>query len=155
MTEPPGLHAVTSAADRSQALAAGLPAVFAGTTFDPADPVLAEVCGSSSRVVLRTGMLPLAMQREISWWVATCHANGERVINTSEWSQWAAVAAGVVQHCPGVRSFADLALAEWSAAWARAFHAAHKLKYLFGVGQKWTLADAKQVALETWRLLGY
>jgi integrase len=125
MTEPPGLHAVTSAADRSAALAAGLPAVFGGTTFDPADPVLADVCGSSSRVVLRTGMLPLAMQREISWWVATCHANGERVINTSEWNQWAAVAAGVVQHRPGVRSFADLALAEWSAAWARAFHAAH------------------------------
>ena len=92
--DPPRLHAVASAADRSAALSAGLPAVFAGTTFDPADPVLADVCGSSSRVVLRTGMLPLAMHREIFWWVATCHANGERVINTSEWNQWAAVAAG-------------------------------------------------------------
>ncbi len=65
------------------------------------------------------------MQREISWWVATCHANGERVVNTGEWNQWAAVAAGVVQHRPEVCSFADLALAEWAAAWARAFHAAH------------------------------
>ena len=31
----------------------------------------------------------------------------------------------------------------------------NKLKYLFWSGQKWTLADAKQVVLETWRLLDY
>lgn len=31
----------------------------------------------------------------------------------------------------------------------------NKLKYLFWSGQKWTLADAKQVVLETWRYLGY
>ena len=60
------------------------------------------------------------MQREISWWMATCHANGERVINTSDWNRWAATAAEVVRHRPEVCSFADLVLAEWMTAWARA-----------------------------------
>jgi integrase len=128
MTGSPPLLRAADLADRqarSAALVVDLPAVFAGTTFDPVDPVLAEVCSSSSRVVLRTGMLPVPMQREISWWVATCHANGERVVRTGDWNQWAAVAAGVVRHRPRVCSFADLALAEWSAAWARAFRATH------------------------------
>ena len=128
MTEPPRFLRAAGPADRmarSAALVAGLPAVFAGTTFDPAGPVLAEVCSSSSSVVLRTGMLPVPMQREISWWLATCHANGEHVIRTGEWNQWSAVAAGVVRHRPEVRSFADLPAADWAAAWARAFHARH------------------------------
>jgi integrase len=126
MTEPPRFLRAADPADRmvrSAALVAGLPAVFAGTTFDPAGPVLAEVCSSSSSAVLRTGMLPVPMQREISWWLATCHASGEHVIRTGEWNQWSAVAAGVVRHRPEVRSFADLPAAEWAAAWARAFHA--------------------------------
>ena len=46
--------------------------------------------------MLRTGTLPVPMQREISWWLATCHANGERVVNTSDWRRWAATAAEVV-----------------------------------------------------------
>jgi integrase len=130
VSEPrrPGLHAITGPPGglaRSAALMSGLAPVFAAATFDPADPVLAEVCSSSSRAVLRTGMLPVPMQREISWWVATCHANGERVIRTGEWNQWAAIAAGIAARRPEVRSFADLPLAEWMAAWVRAFHAAH------------------------------
>src|SRR5258708_4458811 len=75
VSEPPShLHAVTSAAgrlDRSAVLAGGLPAVFAGTAFDPADPALAGVCTAGRTLVLRTGALPVPMQREISWWVAT------------------------------------------------------------------------------------
>ena len=46
MSEPPRhLHAVSGAADRmdrTAAMVAGLPEVFAGTAFDPADPVLAR-----------------------------------------------------------------------------------------------------------------
>jgi hypothetical protein len=34
--------------------------------------------------VLPTDTLPLPMQREISWWCATCHADGERVVDTSD-----------------------------------------------------------------------
>ena len=97
--------------------------MFAGTAFDPADPVLAEVCTAGRTLVLRTGALPVPMQREISWWVATCHADGERVINTCDWNRWVATAAEVVGERPRVCSFADLSLAEWTAAWARKFHA--------------------------------
>jgi integrase len=130
VSEPPGLERgeASRAADRlsrSAALVAGVPAVFAATVFDPADSALAEVCSAGSRVVLRTGTLPLPMQREISWWWATCHADGERVVDTSEWKRWAATAVQLVNRCSRVSSFADLTLAEWMIAWARTFHADH------------------------------
>jgi hypothetical protein len=52
VSEPPRrLHAVSGAMgrlDRTAAMAAGLPEVFTGTVFDPADPVLAEVCSADS-----------------------------------------------------------------------------------------------------------
>ena len=127
MSEPPRhLHAVTAAAgrlDQSAALVAGLSAVFTGTAFDPADPVLAVTCTAGRTLVLRTDALPVPMQREISWWVATCHADGERVINTCDWNRWVNTAVLVTGEHPQVRSFADLPLAEWTAAWARKFHA--------------------------------
>ena len=101
MSEPPRhLHAVSGAADRTDrtaAIVAGLPEVFAGTAFDPADPVLAEVCSASSVMVLRTDALPVPMQREVSWWLATCHANGERVVNTYDWKRWVATAVEVTR----------------------------------------------------------
>ena len=50
------------------------------------------VCTAGRTLVLRTGALPVPMQREISWWVATCHADGERVINTCDWNRWVATA---------------------------------------------------------------
>jgi hypothetical protein len=37
----------------------------------------------------------------------------------------------------------------------KAWHEPNMLKYLFGGGQKWDLADAKQIVRETWRLLDY
>jgi integrase len=127
VSEPPRhLHAVNSATGRldcSAVLTAGLPAAFAGTAFDPADPALAGVCTTGRTLVLRTGGLPVPMQREISWWVATCHADGERVINTCDWNRWVATAAEVTGERPRVCSFADLTLAEWTTAWARKFHA--------------------------------
>ena len=58
------------------------PEVFAGTAFDPADPVLGQGLQAGSVMVLRTDALPVPMQREVSWWLATCHANGERVVQT-------------------------------------------------------------------------
>ena len=120
MSEPPRhLHVIPGAADRmdrTAALVAGLPDVFAGTAFDPADPVLAKVCSAGSVMVLRTDALPVSMQREISWWLATCHANGERVVNTSDWRRWVATAVEVTRSRPPVRSFADLPLPEWTAA---------------------------------------
>ncbi|MGH3404102.1 MAG: hypothetical protein ACRDRJ_16605 [Streptosporangiaceae bacterium] len=129
MSEPPRhLHAVSGAADRMDriaAMVAGLPEVFAGTAFDPADPVLAEVCSASSVMVLRTDVLPVPMQREVSWWLATCHANGERVVNTYDWKRWVATAAEVTGARPPVCSFADLTLPEWMAAWARKYHGDH------------------------------
>ena len=80
MSEPPRhLRAVSGAADRmdrTAAMVAGLAEVFAGTAFDPADPVLAGVCSASSVMMLRTDALPVPMQREVSWWLATCHATG-------------------------------------------------------------------------------
>jgi hypothetical protein len=129
VSEPPRhLHAVSGAAgrlDRNAALVAGLPDAFAGMVFDPADPILAEVCSAGSVMVLRTDALPVPMQREISWWLATCHACGERVVNTSDWKRWVATAAEVTRSGPPVRSFADLTLPEWMAAWARKYHADH------------------------------
>jgi hypothetical protein len=129
VSEPPRhLHAVPEAAarlDRNAALVAGLPGVFAGTVFDPADPGLAGVCSAGSVMVLRTDKLPVPMQREISWWLATCHANGERVVNTSDWRRWVATAAEVTRSRPQVRSFADLTLPEWTAAWAHKYHTDH------------------------------
>lgn len=126
MTEPPRhLRAAAAATrlDRSAALVTGLPAAFTGTAFDPSDPALGGVCTAGRTLVLRTGALPVPMQREISWWVATCHADGERVINTCDWNRWVATALSVTGERPQVCSFADLSLAEWTAAWARKFHA--------------------------------
>jgi integrase len=117
------------AADRlaqSAALAEGLPAAFAASTFNPADPALAGVFMAGSRTTrLCTGALPVPMRREIAWWVACCQASGERQIHASEWNRWAATAAGVVQRRPEVCSFADLPLGEWMTAWGRVFHARH------------------------------
>lgn len=109
--------------DRSAALAEGIPDAFAGTMFDPADAGLAGAFSVRSESVLRTGSLPVPMQREISWWLATCQDNGERVVNTNDWRRWAATAAEVAASGPEVRSFADLTLAEWMAEWSRKFHA--------------------------------
>src|SRR6266536_1761412 len=111
--------------DRTAAMVASLAEVFAGTAFDPADPVLAEVCSASSVMVLRTEALPVPMQREVSWWLATCHANGERVVNTYDWKRWVATAAEVTRSGPPACSFADLTLPEWMAAWARKYHGDH------------------------------
>ena len=66
-----------------------------GRSFDPADPVLAGDLRRGSPAVLRTGALPVPMQREISWWLATCHDSGERVIDTTDWKRWVATAAEV------------------------------------------------------------
>ena len=74
--------------DRSAALAAGIPDAFAGTVLDPADLRLAGAFSARSESVLRTGLLPTAMQREISWWLATCQDSGERVVNTNDWRRW-------------------------------------------------------------------
>jgi len=111
--------------DRSSALAAGIPAVFTGTVFDPADERMAGAFSARSESVLRTGSLPVPMQREISWWLATCQDNGERVVNANDWRRWTATAAEVATSSPEVRSFADLSLAGWMAEWSRKFHADH------------------------------
>ena len=111
---------------RSAALAEGLPAAFTADVLDPADPALAGVFMAGSHGArLRTGMLPVPMRREISWWVAACHASGERQIHASEWNRWAATAADVTRRRPEVCSFADLDLGEWMTAWGRVFHAGH------------------------------
>ncbi len=129
MSNPPRLLHAASAPrgrlDASAGLVAGLAAPFAGTVFDPADPVLAEVCTVHSPVVLRTDALPVPMRREICWWLATCHASGERVIDTTDWRRWTAVALEVAAERPQVRSFDDLPLDEWMTAWVRKFHADH------------------------------
>lgn len=129
MSNPPRhLHAVGATAgrlDASAALVAGLGAPFTGTVFDPADPVLAEICAADSTAVLRTSALPVPMQREICWWLAACHGSGERVIDTCDWRRWAATALEVAAERPQVLSFADLTLSEWMAAWVRKFHADH------------------------------
>lgn len=127
MSEPPRhLHALSGDAarlDRNAALVAGLPDVFTGTVFGPGDPVVGEVCSAASVMVLRTDPLPVPMQREVCWWLATCHANGERVVSTYDWKRWVATAAEVTRARPQVRSFAGLTLPEWAAAWARKYHA--------------------------------
>ena len=106
-------------------LAEGIPAAFAGTAFDPADARLAGALSARSESVLRTGSLPVPMQREVSWWLATCQDNGERVVNTNDWRRWAATAAEVAASRAEVRSFANLTMAEWMAEWSRKFHADH------------------------------
>jgi integrase len=108
--------------DRSAELAAGIPDAFAGTVFDPADARLAGTFGTRSKTVLRTGSLPAPMQRELSWWLATCQDNGERVIDTDDWRRWVVTAAEAASGLAAC-SFADLTLAEWMAAWSRQFHA--------------------------------
>src|SRR5690349_3864810 len=63
---------------RSAALVADVPAVFRRTRFDPRDPVLAPVFMTGSRTTgFSTEALPEPMQRELSWWLATCAATGE------------------------------------------------------------------------------
>lgn len=109
--------------DRSAKLAASIPDAFAGTVFDPADERLAGAFSARSESVLRTGSLPVPMQREVSWWLATCQDNGERVVNAYDWRQWVATAAGVAAARPEVRSFDDLTMAEWMTEWSRKFHA--------------------------------
>ena len=116
MSNPPRLRLAPGAPgrlDRSAALAKSIPDAFAGTVFDPADVRLAGAFSVCSESVLRTGSLPVPMQREISWWLATCQDNGERVVNTNDWRRWAATAAEVAASDPAACSFADLTLAEW------------------------------------------
>jgi integrase len=129
VADPPQPGLLLPGADRlaqSGALAEGLPAAFAATVLDPADPALAGVFMAGSRATpLRIGALPAPMRREIAWWVATCQASGERQIHASEWNRWAATAADVAARRPQVCSFADLDLAEWMTAWGRVFHAGH------------------------------
>ena len=129
MSNPPRrLHAAATAdgrLDPSAALVAGLAAPFTGTVFDPADPVLAEFFSKDSPALLRTDALPVPMQREICWWLASCHGSGERVVDTTDWRRWTATVIEVTAEQPRVRSFADLSLAEWMTAWARKFHADH------------------------------
>jgi len=125
---PRHLHAAGTAdgrLDPSAALVAGLAAPFTGAVFDPADPVLAEFCSKDSPALLRTDALPVPMQREICWWLSTCHDSGERVVDTTDWRRWTATAAEVTAEQPQVRSFADLTLAGWMTAWSRKFHADH------------------------------
>jgi integrase len=132
MPDPPQQGTATAATagerlSRSAALVADLPPVFATTTFDPmAEPAVAEVFMTGSQITrLHTGMLPVPMRREISWWIARCHASGERLIHASEWNRWAATAAEVVARHSQVCSFVDLGLAEWMTAWVRHFHTDH------------------------------
>jgi integrase len=119
------LPTVMDQSDRAERLTGQIPAAFATTTFDPAAPVFAEVCSAGSTVILRTDGLPARMQHEICWWLATCHASGERVIDTSDWKRWTATAADVVGRHAGVCSFTDLGFADWMAAWTRVFHTDH------------------------------
>src|SRR5260370_852512 len=106
---------------QSAALAEGLPAAFATSTFDPADPALAGVFMAGSRGTLRAGALPVPMRREIAWWMATCQACGERQIHASEWNRWVATGADVVARRPQVCSFADLDLSASMTALGRVF----------------------------------
>ena len=119
MSEPPRhLPAVAAAAgrlDRSAALVAGLPAVFAGTAFDPADPVAGRGVAWPGRRpwCCAPGRCPSRCSGRSpgGWPPATPTGNG--VINTSDWNRWVATAAGVGERPPEVCSFADLTLAEW------------------------------------------
>jgi integrase len=111
--------------ERSAKLAAGIPDAFAATAFDPADARMAGTFSMRSKAALRTGSLPAPMQRELSWWLATCQDNGERVIDTDDWRRWVATAAEVAASGLAARSFADLTMAEWMAEWSRKFHADH------------------------------
>ncbi|MFD8781227.1 hypothetical protein [Kitasatospora sp. NPDC059599] len=98
--------------------------VFTGPLFDPRDERLAGVFMRGSRQVrLDLTALPEVMRREVGWWLATCARTGERQIHASEWNRWAATAAAVIARQQHVTSFADLPLTEWTAAWARTFHA--------------------------------
>ena len=126
MSNPPrrlGIAPDGGRLERSAKLAAGIPDAFAGTVFDPADARLAGTFGTRSKTALRTGSLPVPMQRELSWWLATCQENGERVIDTDDWRRWVATAAEVAASRLAACSFADLTLAEWMTAWSRKFHA--------------------------------
>ena len=97
--------------ERSAKLAAGIPDAFAGTVFDPADARLAGTFGTRSKTALRTGSLPVPMQRELSWWLATCQENGERVIDTDGWRRWGATRAEVAASGLPAGSLRDLTLA--------------------------------------------
>jgi hypothetical protein len=111
---------------RSAALVADVPAVFHRTRFDPRDPALAPVFMTGSRTTgFTTEALPEPMQREVSWWLATCAGTGERVVHGSEWARWSATAAAARRRRPTVCSFADLTLPQWMAQWVRTFHAEH------------------------------
>ena len=126
MSNPPrrlGIAPDGGRLERSAKLAEGIPGAFTGIEFDPADALLAGAFSMRSKTVLRTGSLPVPMQRELSWWLATCQDNGERVIDTDDWRRWVATAAEAAASGLAACSFADLTLAEWMAAWSRKFHA--------------------------------
>ena len=71
MADPsqPGVPWHGGTADRlaqSAVLIESLPAAFAASTLDPADPVLAGVFMTGSRATrLHTGALPISMRREM------------------------------------------------------------------------------------------
>lgn len=122
--------APASGADRlasSERLLAEVPAAFRTEVFDPRDPAMTAVFMTGSRTTgFATSGLPLPMQREISWWLATCDHTGERLVHGSEWSRWSTTARDVTGRRPVVCSFADLSLEEWMTAWGRVFHAEHQ-----------------------------
>jgi hypothetical protein len=94
---------------RSETLAADLPSAFLTTVFDPRDPQLAGVFMTGSRTTgFITSRLPLPMQGELSWWLATCARTGERQVHGSQWARWVTTALTVMRRQPHVCSFADV-----------------------------------------------
>lgn len=126
-----------SVAERAEALVAGLPNPFAVNVFDRTDPFFVQVFVDDASNILDTSSLPLPMQHELSWWVATCHGSGHLRLVTERWCSWVRVAARVTAEASRPRrghgraggepvvSFSQLSLEEWTAAWTAHFYSLH------------------------------
>jgi integrase len=120
----PGL----SVEQRAAALSAGLSPPFAATIFHVTDPALKGTFNDRRLKTVDTSSLPVPMQQELSWWVASCHASGQLRLDAARWRGWVGLASQVAaegppRHPRGVTSFSQLSLQEWMAAWASDFYA--------------------------------
>lgn len=111
-------------AERAEALAATVPAGFDVERWSRADPRFTAVLAGPSGAELDASVLPGTMRGELTWWVATCHANADRRLRVQAWRAWVEVAAATAgSSAGGMCSFAGAGIDEWLRSWAQAVYA--------------------------------
>jgi len=118
-TDPaaPGL----SLAERADVLAALVPAGFNKGIFSVDEPGFSGLLVGPPGATLDASCLPGPMRVELAWWIATCHARGDRRLRVDAWRAWIEV-ADRSSASRGAVSFAEAGIEEWLRWWAQGLY---------------------------------